>query len=132
MQDKYGNNTQLFEKDLKKAKAINENESYLGAYDDVPIVVFDPLQALGGVFNDDRVYLMMVYDIGNPSGTMDLYKIKKAILQLMQVLLSQSINKIIFKGNKAPKGFIQGKGFRYDNRTYSDICNLEAVNGSSE
>lgn len=75
---------------------------------------------------------MMVFDIGIPSGTMDLYKIKKAILQLMQVLLSQSINKIIFKGNKAPKGFIQGKGFRYDNRTYSDICNLEAVNGSAE
>ena len=75
---------------------------------------------------------MMVYDIGNPSGTMDLYKIKKAILQLMQVLLSQSINKIIFRGNKAPKGFIQGKGFRYDNRVYLDICNPETVNGSAE
>ena len=69
---------------------------------------------------------MMVFDIVNPSGTMDLYKIKKAILQLLQVLLAQSINKIIFRGNKAPKGF------RYDNRTYLDICNLEAVNGSAE
>lgn len=132
MQDKYGNITWLLEKDLKKTKAINENEFYLGAYDDAPIVVFDPLYALGGVFNDDRVHLMMVYDIGNPSSTMDLYKIKKAVLQLMQVLLSQSINKIIFRGNKAPKGFIQEKGFRYDNRTYLDICNLEAVNGSAE
>ena len=75
---------------------------------------------------------MMFFDIENPSGTMDLYKIKKAILQLMQVLLSQSINKIIFRGNKAPKGFIQGNGFRYDNRTYLDICNLETVNGSAE
>ena len=52
---------------------------------------------------------MMVYDIGNPSGTMDLYKIKKAILQLMQVLLSQSINKIIFRGNKAPKDLFREK-----------------------
>lgn len=43
MQDEYGNITWLFEKDLKKTKAINENESYLGAYDDAPIVVFDPL-----------------------------------------------------------------------------------------
>ena len=77
MQDKYGTITWLFEKDLKKTKAINENELYLGAYDDVPIVVFDPLWALGDVFNDDRVYLMIVFDIGNPSGTMDLYKIKK-------------------------------------------------------
>ena len=77
MQDKYGNNTWLFEKDLKKAKAINEKELYLCAYDDVPIVVFDPLQVLGDVFNDDRVHLMMVFDIGIPSGTMDLYKIKK-------------------------------------------------------
>ena len=77
MQDEYGNITWLFEKDLKKTKAINENELYLGAYDEAPIVVFDPLYALGGVFNDDRVHLMMVYDIGNPSGTMDLYKIKK-------------------------------------------------------
>lgn len=50
----------------------------------------------------------------------------------MQVLLSQSINKIIFRGNKAPKGFIQGKGFRYDNRVYLDICNPETVNGSAE
>ena len=105
---------------------------YLGAYDDAPIVVFNSLYALGDVFNEDRVHLMMVYDIGSPSGTMDLYKIKKEVLQLLQVLLSQSINKIIFRGNKAPKGFIQGKGFRYDNRTYSDICNLEAVNGSAE
>ena len=75
---------------------------------------------------------MMVFDIVNPSGTMDLYKIKKEVLQLLQVLLSQSINKIIFKGNKAPKGFIQGKGFRYDNRVYLDICNPETVNGSAE
>ena len=49
MQDKYGNITWLFEKDLKKTKAINENEFYLGAYDDAPIVVFNPLQALGDV-----------------------------------------------------------------------------------
>lgn len=95
MQDKYGNTTWLFEKDLKKTKAINENESYLGAYDDAPIVVFNSLYALGGVFNDERVHMMMVFDIENPSGTMDLYKIKKEVLQLLQVLLSQSINKII-------------------------------------
>lgn len=43
MQDKYGNTTWLFEKYLKKTKAVNENEFYLGAYDDAPIVVFDPL-----------------------------------------------------------------------------------------
>ena len=43
MQDEYGNITWLFEKDLKKTKAINEKELYLCAYDDVPIVVFDPL-----------------------------------------------------------------------------------------
>ena len=43
MQDKYGTITWLFEKDLKKTKAIKENEFYLGAYDDAPIVVFDPL-----------------------------------------------------------------------------------------
>ena len=37
-----------------------------------------------------------------------------------------SINKYnYFRGNKAPKGFIQGNGFRYDNRTYLDICNPE-------
>lgn len=65
---------------------------YLGAYDDVPIVVFDPLYALGGVFNDDRVHLMMVYDIGNPSGTMDLYKIKKGDFTIV-ASAAVSINK---------------------------------------
>lgn len=157
MQDKYGNITWLFEKDLKKAKAINENEFYLGAYDDDPIVVFDPLYALGDAFDDDRVHLMMVFDIGIPSGTMDLYKIKKgdvcvtysdsiqyvllltnytkyngAIIQgtkddfTIDASAAVSINKYnYFRGNKAPKGFIQGNGFRYDNRTYLDICNPE-------
>lgn len=53
MQDKYGNTTWLFEKDLKKTKAINKNEFYLGAYDDVPIVVFDPLRHM-------VMFLMMI------------------------------------------------------------------------
>lgn len=109
MQDEYGNITWLFEKDLKKTKAINEKELYLCAYDDVPIVVFDPLQVLGDVFNDDRVHLMMVFDIENPSGTMDLYKIKKEVLQLLQVLLSLSKIKLFLEGIKHQKDLFREK-----------------------
>ena len=52
---------------------------------------------------------MMVFDIENPSGTMDLYKIKKEVLQLLQVLLSLSKIKLFLEGIKHQKDLFREK-----------------------